>query len=152
MSSKNATVSALEKGPNPSKPEREQGYSALAKYMAASTADNSTLIFRRFDQLNARNLLVLESQISSHEARLASLEKELESKPVSAEWLKEWDVLCQQAQIDDDEVKSASRECAKEIVDLSRELEGLLGKYCTFRYHLFPEFATFSKCIPACKD
>jgi hypothetical protein len=138
-------VSALEKGPDPPKPEHQQGYSALAKHMATSMADNSALIFRRFDQLNARNLLVLESQISSLGARLANLEKELGSKSASAKWLKDWDVLCQQAQNNGSQEDSVLREsardpvlteCARGIVDMSKELEGLLGRYCMFRSSL----------------
>jgi hypothetical protein len=97
-----------EKNVNSTVPESQlrKGYSTLAKHMTVLTAGNSALIFRRFDRLNARNLLILESQIASLEFRLAQLEKEGAETKGFAEGLQDWDVLRDHANSEEEPVLS----------------------------------------------
>jgi hypothetical protein len=50
-----------------------RGYSELASLIASSPSQTST-IFRRFDKMNMRNLLILENEIADLERRLEHLE------------------------------------------------------------------------------
>ncbi len=56
-------------------PYRQLGYPALAEWIAGNP-DYETFIFRRFDQLSARNLLHLESQVAELERQLEVLDEQ----------------------------------------------------------------------------
>jgi hypothetical protein len=51
------------------------GYRAVAAWIARDP-DNETFIYRRFDQLSARNLLYLQSELLALERRLEQLDTE----------------------------------------------------------------------------
>ena len=51
------------------------GYRAVAAWIARDP-DNETFIYRRFDQLSARNLLYLQSELLALEKRLERLDAE----------------------------------------------------------------------------
>ena len=51
------------------------GYPSLASFVA-SDKDKSTVIFRRFDRLSARNILYLQSELAELEARQDAYDKE----------------------------------------------------------------------------
>ncbi|OCK82399.1 hypothetical protein K432DRAFT_391296 [Lepidopterella palustris CBS 459.81] len=67
------------------------GYSKFAAFIVADP-DKSTTIFRRFDQVTARNLLILESEIAELEAQLDSIEKEGDGPDFLASE-QSWDML-----------------------------------------------------------
>jgi len=55
--------------------EDRDGYRAVAAWIARDP-DNETFIYRRFDQLSARNLLYLQSELLALEKRLEKLDDE----------------------------------------------------------------------------
>lgn len=139
-----------------------QGYSALASRMTCCSIGSGfgagadgLLIFRRFDRLNARNLLVLESEIAELEVLLDKLEGDdgdgasVGSGSSSLE-LRDWKVLKAQAGLSHDgngygegigkekaekRIESAGLSAgarAREIVRVTEELDAKLGRYCTY--------------------
>ena len=65
------------------------GYAAVAAWMARDP-DNETYIYRKFDQLGARNLLYLQSQLITLEEEMKKHDTEyrkiLEKRRVAREW------------------------------------------------------------------
>lgn len=55
---------------------RQYGYPALARWMAKDP-DSETFIYRKFDQLSARNLLFLQCQLIELEEKLKKLDVEI---------------------------------------------------------------------------
>jgi hypothetical protein len=53
------------------------GFPSLANFIA-SDHDRTSLVFRRFDKLAARNLLYLQSELAELEARMV---REVDSRP-----------------------------------------------------------------------
>ena len=84
------------------------------------------MIFRRFDRVNARNLLILESEIAELEARLDELEKDV-AESVDSHILSDWSLLKIQAQ---DHSDPTTKQRAKDIVEVTLALDLALGKYC----------------------
>jgi hypothetical protein len=68
-----------------------KGYPSLAAFIA-SDKDKSTVIYRRFDRLSARNLLYLQSELAELEAKQDTFDAEdlrasTEEKGVASNWL-----------------------------------------------------------------
>jgi hypothetical protein len=108
------------------------GYSSFASFITGSE-DKSCMIFRRFDQVNVRNLLILESEIADLEATLKRLEAEGGRTSLSKEGLQYWALLREQAQGHEDAVV---KQCAQQIVDVTKELDVKLTKYRMCCLHL----------------
>ncbi|KAK4103455.1 hypothetical protein N658DRAFT_421565 [Parathielavia hyrcaniae] len=74
-----------------------EGFAAVAEWIALD-ADNETFIFRRFDKLAARNLLVLQARIMSLEKQLEALDTEvsLNSDMTLKDAARTWEVLVEQ--------------------------------------------------------
>jgi hypothetical protein len=112
---------------------QSQGYSALAEAMISSP-NNSSLIFRRFDQVNVRNLLILESEIAELGTKLGKLEREGGKHPLFIEGLQDWGAIKKHADRDGDTVL---KQRARDIVNVTGELEGKMAKYCTHISHIY---------------
>ena len=100
------------------------GYSKFATFLTADP-DKSTTIFRRFDRINARNLLVLESEIAELEARLDRIEMEGGGRDFLASE-RSWEMLNYQANME----KGKIGDEAREIVLITMELRAKLKEYC----------------------
>lgn len=68
------------------------GYPAVAEWIARDP-DSETYIFRKFDELSARNLLHLQSQVISLESRLKRLNEVWQADDGLRSSLVSWDVL-----------------------------------------------------------
>ncbi|KAF2188317.1 hypothetical protein K469DRAFT_703823 [Zopfia rhizophila CBS 207.26] len=99
------------------------GYSRFAAFLTADPNGSCTM-FRRFDRVNARNLLVLESEISELEAKLDGLESRSRGWSLRA-GLKNWELLKSQAEVEE----GALGDIAREIVDCTLELREKIKEY-----------------------
>lgn len=99
----------------------EHGYPAIAKFIAQDP-DHETFVFRRFDELTARNLLNLQSQLLVLQEDLASVDKEANSgrDPDLSLSMRSWRVM---------EEKAKSNDKVKESLNLAVKLEMKLEKY-----------------------
>jgi len=100
------------------------GYSKFATFLTTDP-DKSTTIFRRFDRINARNLLVFESEIAELEARLDRIEMEGGDRDFLASE-RSWEMLNYQATIE----KGKIGDEAQKIVHITMELRAKLKEYC----------------------
>jgi len=81
------------------------GYDRLSKLIAS---DNDFLVFRRFGELNVRNILYLQDQLSEITEELAVEDAKLDTKPGTRRW-------------DDNRTRN----------DLMQKAEGILRRYST---------------------
>lgn len=86
------------------------------------------MIFRRFDRVNARNLLILESEIAELETRLDGLERK-GTGTAFATVMSDWGLLKSQADDHDDHIVN---QMAKEMVELTLALDHALERYCKY--------------------
>lgn len=68
------------------------GYPRFSAFLA-DDPDKTGTIFRRFDRTSARNLLYLENELSSLEARLDGLEDECYRNHSTAVYVRDWTAL-----------------------------------------------------------
>lgn len=78
-----------------------KGYPSLAAFIA-SDKNKSTVIFRRFDRLGARNLLYLQSELAELEARQDALDvPDLKTATTDEKGdLRDWAIFAQKARND----------------------------------------------------
>jgi hypothetical protein len=102
------------------------GFPSLAAFVA-SDADKTTLIFKRFDRLAARNLLHLQSELARLQKKLDSLDegtRKNDDDPKNVlkrkQYLRNWD-----------EFISAAEDSAqeKERLELSKSIQAALKNY-----------------------
>jgi hypothetical protein len=105
------------------------GFPELAAFVASDT-DKTTLIFKRFDRLAARNLLHLQSELARLQAKLDSLDEEAQKNNEEPsivmerkQYLRNWDVFIM---ADED---SAWK---KERLDLLINIQEALKNYSKF--------------------
>lgn len=98
------------------------GFAAVSSLMA-SDGDQELLIFRKFDQLSARNLLYLQCELLLIEERLKKWDKKVSmSGDMDLEEAAEtWEVLVEQAEHGNAE--------AKEMIDLVGQLRAKMKEY-----------------------
>jgi len=84
--------------PRIGQPQYAKGYPSLAHFIA-SDYDKSTAIYRRFDQLSARNLLYLQSELAELEARQQKQDAEdfKESNTIEKQRVRDWETLRRKA-------------------------------------------------------
>jgi hypothetical protein len=92
------------------------GYPRLAAFVA-SDKDGSTTIFKRFNRLAARNLLILQSELAELEAKLDSFDKADGETRETAQSLRNWN-----------EYKSRA-EKAPERMELINDIRKCLKEY-----------------------
>jgi hypothetical protein len=104
--------------------ERPAGYAQWASWLA-SDPDGETLVFRKFNELAAINLLYLQSELLEVEGRLSELnEASLRSTDMSLlRATREYETLLQQCQPPD------AREDARERLDLIKDLRLKMKEY-----------------------
>ena len=82
--------------------DRKNGYASLASFIALDP-DNETFIYRKFDELSARNLLYLQSELLYLERKLKRLDDEVRrtDDPDVQDAARTWEELIRQ--VDDGE-------------------------------------------------
>jgi hypothetical protein len=101
---------------------RTEGFAAVAKWTAMDP-DNETLIYRKFDELAARNLLYLQSELLFLEQKLYDMDK----KDASSDDMdlkdaaRTWETLMRQIKSDDQK--------AKDRMALIRDLRAKMREY-----------------------
>ncbi|KAF2467612.1 uncharacterized protein BDR25DRAFT_344727 [Lindgomyces ingoldianus] len=105
-----------------SKTPKTSCYSRLATYMSADP-EKSSAIFRRFDRVNMRNLLILENEIAELEGKLERLEEQ--------EFDGELEWKGQDMKFDGgvDEENNDAKDRVKEIRDVDLELREKIREY-----------------------
>lgn len=104
--------------------ERPAGYAQWASWLG-SDPDGETLVFRKFNELAALNLLYLQSELLEVEGRLSELnEVSLKSKDMSLlRASREYETLLRQCEPPGD------REDARERMDLIKDLRLKMKEY-----------------------
>ncbi|SPO03231.1 uncharacterized protein DNG_05913 [Cephalotrichum gorgonifer] len=91
-------------------PYQKEGYAAVAHWVSLDR-DNEGFVFRKFDELAARNLLYLQSEILHLEGRL----RELDEQDVASDDMalkdaaRTWEVLVEKVEAGDDAAKKRMR-------------------------------------------
>jgi hypothetical protein len=106
------------------------GYPALAAWMARDI-DDETLIFRRFSNLAARNILHLQAQLIAIEQEILDADAVARGSKEGMVASMRWETLMQRSR------QRAQPEC-KRRQDMER-LKGLLNNYCNSWLHLVGE-------------
>lgn len=104
--------------------ERPAGYAQWASWLA-SDPDGETLVFRKFNELAAINLLYLQSELLELEGRLSKLNQvSLKSKDMSLlRACREYETLLRQCEPPD------ARDDARERMDLIKDLRLKMKEY-----------------------
>ncbi|KAJ4026453.1 hypothetical protein NW752_001398 [Fusarium irregulare] len=112
----------VEKHAGQTSEQKPLGFAALSSLMA-SDGDQELLIFRKFDEISARNLLYMQCEILSIEERLKKCDRKLASSGEMdlEEAAETWEVMVEQA-------KDGRKE-AKEMIDLIKELRVNMKEY-----------------------
>ena len=77
------------------------GYPSLASFIA-SDEDKTTVIYRRFDRLSARNILYMQSELADLEAQQDAFDKEdVTGSMVDVNCARNWNTFTQLSQSDD---------------------------------------------------
>ena len=96
------------------------GYASLANFIA-SDKDRSTVIFRRFDRLSARNLLYLQSELAELEAKQETFDREdVKGKMSDKQCARNWN---------DFKKTSESDESQQERMKLVRDIRTTMKEY-----------------------
>lgn len=75
------------------------GYPSLAAFIA-SDRDGSAAIFKRFNRLAARNLLLLQSELADLEARLDQMDEDDKENREAMQSLRNWDKYKERANVE----------------------------------------------------
>lgn len=103
------------------------GYPSLASFIA-SHKDKSTVIFRRFDRLSARNILYLQSELAELEARQDAYDKEdVRGSMTDKKCARDWNEFRNQSE-------NNERQIAR--MKLVKEIRGTMKEYSKSRRHL----------------
>ncbi|KAJ9615834.1 hypothetical protein H2200_001911 [Cladophialophora chaetospira] len=115
------------------------GYPSLASFVAYDQSQHSTSIFRRFDNLSARNLLHLQSQVAELEARQRCLDEEdfAADDDLTIARCRDWGQLmsastmepetgANRAQKDED---NRQRHAAQVRIELAKDIQAKLAEY-----------------------
>ena len=102
--------------------QKPLGFAALSSLMA-SDGDQELFIFRKFDEISARNLLYMQCELLSIEERLKKCDRKLSSSDDMdlEEAAETWEVMVKQA-------KNGRIE-AKEMMELVQELRVKIKEY-----------------------
>jgi hypothetical protein len=100
-------------------------YPALAVWMACDS-DDETLIFRRFSNLAARNILHMQAELFALEQEILDADALARGTPEGMVASMRWETLNRRS-------KEATAAEHKRVKDLER-LQDLLRAYCTRRY------------------
>jgi hypothetical protein len=112
----------VEKNAGQNSQQKPLGFAALSSLMA-SDGDQELLIFRRFDEISARNLLYLQCELLSIEERLKKWDKKISSSGDMdlEEAAETWEVMVEQAE--------DGRPEAKEMMALVDQLRVKMKEY-----------------------
>lgn len=91
------------------------GYPSLAAFMA-SDRDRTTLIFKRFNRLSARNMLFLGSELAELQARLDAYDERDRQDTESLQCARNWEEFKKRA-----ERQPERKQLIKQIRDTMRE-------------------------------
>jgi len=104
--------------------EPSEGFGAVAGWIAGDR-DDETFIFRKVDDLGARNLLYMQCEMLLLRKRLAAYDRKVAREDADID-LKEaarsWEVLAEQCSDDNEDAKAHMR--------LVKELRGMIREYC----------------------
>ncbi|CAG7558295.1 unnamed protein product [Fusarium equiseti] len=112
----------VEKHAGQTSEQKPLGFAALSSLMA-SDGDQELLIFRKFDELSARNLLYMQCELLSIEERLKRCDRKVSSSGNMdlEEAAETWEVMVEQAK--------DGRAEAKEMMELIQELRVKIKEY-----------------------
>jgi hypothetical protein len=112
----------VEKHAGQNSQQKPSGFAALSSLLA-SDGDQELLIFRKFDEISARNLLYLQCELLLIEERLKKWDKKLSGSDDMDldEAAATWEVMLEQA-------KNGRRE-AKEMMELVGQLRAKMKEY-----------------------
>ncbi|KAG4255759.1 hypothetical protein FPRO03_04707 [Fusarium proliferatum] len=98
------------------------GFAALSSWIV-SDRDQELLVFRKFREISARNLLYLQCELMSIEGRLKALDKQVEASNDTAleQAAETWEMMHEQAK--------AGRPEAKEMLELVIQLRAKIKEY-----------------------
>jgi hypothetical protein len=98
------------------------GFAALSSWIV-SDRDQELLVFRKFGEISARNLLYLQSELLSIEARLKAWDKKVQSSNNTSleEVAETWEMTIEQA--------NAGNPEAKELLELMNQLRAKIKEY-----------------------
>jgi len=76
----------------------KEGFAAVASWIALDP-DSETFVFRKFDELSARNLLYMQARISVLERKLKAMDKEVSQSDdmTVKDGARTWEVLVEQS-------------------------------------------------------
>ncbi|GAB7336721.1 hypothetical protein MBLNU13_g10824t1 [Cladosporium sp. NU13] len=102
------------------------GYPVISRFIARDP-DQETFVFRKFDELTARNLLNLQGELIDLESRLATLDDEVKSStdPYLRSSMRSWRIMKETAE----RAVGESKEKAQQRIDFGKELDMKLEKY-----------------------
>jgi hypothetical protein len=101
-----------------------KGYPSLAAFIA-SDHDKSTVIYRRFDKLSARNLLYLQSELVELEAKQNAFDEEDVRGPMDTKaCARDWAIFAERA-------KNPANEREKKRMELAMEIRAKIKEYRT---------------------
>jgi len=105
------------------------GYPVISRFIARDP-DQETFVFRKFDELTARNLLNLQGELIELENRLATLDEEVKSStdPYLRSSMRSWRIMKETAE----HAVGESKEKAQQRIDFGKELDMKLEKYREF--------------------
>ncbi|KAF4467236.1 hypothetical protein FALBO_5895 [Fusarium albosuccineum] len=98
------------------------GFAALSSWMA-SDGDQELLVFRRFDEISARNLLYLQCELIALEEKLTNWDRAVSSKHDTAleQGAETWEIMVEQAQ--------DGRPEAKDMMELVSQVRAEIKEY-----------------------
>ncbi|KAF5987548.1 hypothetical protein FBULB1_1937 [Fusarium bulbicola] len=98
------------------------GFAALSSWIVSDT-DQELLVFRKFGEISARNLLYLQCELLSIEARLKAWDKKVQGSNDTAleEAAETWEMTIEQA--------NAGNPEAKELLELVSQLRAKIKEY-----------------------
>lgn len=96
------------------------GYPAISRYISRDP-DQETFVFRKFDELTARNLLNLQGELIDLESRLAAIDDKVETSTVSylRSSMRSWRIMNETAE----RAVGESKENAQQRIDIGKELD-----------------------------
>jgi len=112
----------VEKHAGQTSQQKPLGFAALSSLMASDGAQE-LFVFRKFDEISARNLLYMQCELLSIEERLKKCDKKLASSgDIDLEEAAEtWEVMVEQAR--------DGRTEAQEMMELVREMRSKVKEY-----------------------
>lgn len=103
----------------------EKGYPSVAAFIASSP---DLAVFRKFGQLNARNLLYLQTELIVLESKLEALDREDLTNAGEVDWRRSWESVLRGQKEDDDRRRKLVSDIREKLKEYSKKSE-LLRTY-----------------------